>query len=60
MTTDARRYRRQWRDYRTRSGRRVVRDEIMVLPIADRASVTAAMADVATIGKRAARHLRGV
>lgn len=59
MTADAPRYRRQWRDYRTRSGRRVVRDEIMALSLADRASVTAAMADVASTGKRAARHLRG-
>lgn len=53
------RYRRQWRDYRTRSGRRVVRAEIMALPTPDRAAVTAAMADVAKSGKKAARHLRG-
>lgn len=56
---DTPRYKRQWRDYRTRSGRRLVRAEIMALPSADRASVTAAMADVAKSGKKAARHLRG-
>lgn len=56
---EAGQYRRQWRDYRTRSGRRVVRAEIMALPIGNRASVTAAMADVAKHGKKAARHLRG-
>jgi phage-related protein len=56
---DTGRYRRQWRDYRTRSGRRVVREEIMALPTPERAAVTAAMADVAKNGKRAARHLRG-
>jgi len=37
----------------------VVREEIMALPIAERAAVTAAMADVANTGKKAARHLRG-
>jgi phage-related protein len=49
----------RWRDYRTLSGRRPVRDFLMAVPSADRAAVVAAMEDVAAHGLAAARHLRG-
>ncbi len=52
-------YRRRWRDYRTPSGRRPVRDFLETLPDADAAEVLAAMKDVRLEGLRAARHLRG-
>ena len=59
MAAHVPRYQRQWRDYRTSSGRRVVREEIMALSTPERAAVTAAMADIAKNGKKAARHLHG-
>lgn len=51
--------RRRWRDYRTPSGRRPIREFIEGLPDADAASVLAGMSDVRERGLEAARHLRG-
>jgi phage-related protein len=51
--------RRRWRDYRTRSGRRPVREFLDELSAADRAAVLAGMEDVRQRGLRAARHLDG-
>ena len=51
--------RRRWRHFATTSGRKPVRDYIAALPLEDRASVLAAMAEVRLIGLRGARHLRG-
>jgi phage-related protein len=51
--------RRRWRDYRTRSGRRPVREFLDELSAADRAAVLAGMEDVRHYGLRAARHLDG-
>jgi phage-related protein len=49
--------RRRWRDYRTPSGRRPVREFLEELSDADRAAVLAGMEDVRYHGLRAARHL---
>ena len=51
--------RRRWRDYRTSSGRRPVREFLDELSDADRAAVLAGMEDVRDRGLRAARHLDG-
>ena len=51
--------RRRWRDYRTESGNRPVRDFLLELHSEDRTEVLAAMDEVAEIGMRAARHLHG-
>jgi hypothetical protein len=48
---------RRWRDYRTPSGRRPVRDFIRGLSDPDAAAVVAAMKDVSDHGLTAARHL---
>jgi phage-related protein len=50
---------RRWRDYRTRSGRRPVRDFIDSLSDEDAAAVVAAMKEVRADGLVAARHLEG-
>lgn len=50
---------RRWRDYRTRAGRRPVAEFIDDLSQEDAAIVAAAMKEVAIVGLRAARHLRG-
>jgi phage-related protein len=50
---------RRWRDYRTRSGRRPVKEFLDELSAADRAAVLAGMEDVRHRGLRAARHLDG-
>lgn len=50
---------RRWRDYRTASGRRPVREFLDELSETDAAAVVAAMRDVAQLGLPAARHLRG-
>ena len=50
---------RRWRDYRTPSGRRPIKEFIDDLTDADAAAVVAAMRDVAEDGLVAARHLRG-
>jgi len=52
-------HRRQWRDYRTASGRRPLREYLLNLTDVDRAAVLDAMRAVAMDGLRAARHLRG-
>lgn len=49
----------RWRDYKTESGRRPVKEFLDDLDDADLASVVAAMADVRHNGFRAARHLDG-
>jgi phage-related protein len=49
----------RWRDYRTPTGRRPVKEFIDTLSDEDAASVVAAMADVREEGLSAARHLRG-
>lgn len=51
--------RRRWRDYRTRSGRRPVKDFLATLTLNDRADIAAAMKDVERNGLQVARHLRG-
>jgi phage-related protein len=51
--------RRRWRDYRTASGRRPVKEALDELGDMDLASVAAAMRDVREKGLRAARHLDG-
>jgi phage-related protein len=51
--------RRRWRDYRTPSGRRPVREFLDELFDVDRAAVLAGMEDVRRRGLRAARHLGG-
>src|SRR5690606_1990520 len=53
------RHRRQWRDYRTRTGSRPVRKFMMELQSDERAEIVAAMKEVAAEGLRAARHLAG-
>lgn len=52
---------RHWRDYRTASGGRPVRDFILDCEREDRAAIAAAMADIRTNGNRGggARHLQG-
>jgi phage-related protein len=51
--------RRRWRDYRTPSGRRPVREFLDEISDSDRAAVLAGMEDVRHRGLRAARHLDG-
>ena len=56
------RYGRQWRDYRTATGRRPVREFIDAIRAQDRyaaARFLAGMNEVAQYGTSAARHLRG-
>ncbi len=48
----------RWRDFRTPSGKRPVREFILDLSDEDAASVLAAMAAVRAQGLRAARHLK--
>lgn len=48
---------RRWRDYRTASGRRPVRDFIASLTDSEAADVVAAMKDVSRNGLAAARHV---
>lgn len=50
---------RRWRDYRTRGGRRPVKDFIDSLSDEDAAAVVAAMREVKVEGLAAARHLEG-
>jgi phage-related protein len=53
------RVRRRWRDYRTPSGRRPVREFLTSLSDVDAAAIIAAMKEVAVGGLEAARHVRG-
>lgn len=50
---------RRWRDYRTRAGKRPVKDFIDSLPDSDAAAIAAGMKDVQRNGNRVARHLGG-
>lgn len=59
MSWDRGETRRRWRDYRTAQGSRPVRDFLTALPLPDQARMLAALKDVAIVGLRAARHLRG-
>lgn len=52
-------HRRHWRDYRTQSGRRPVKEFLDGLSDVDAAAVAAAMKDVRKHGTQAARHVRG-
>jgi phage-related protein len=54
-----RRVTHRWRDYRTASGRRPVKEALDALGDDDLAAVVAAMAEVRRVGLRAARHLEG-
>jgi hypothetical protein len=49
----------RWRDYRTASGGRPVKDFIAELADEDAAAVIAAMREVTVVGLEAARQLRG-
>ncbi len=51
--------RRRWRDYRTASGRRPIKEFLDELSDVDAAAIVAAMKDVRDLGLAAARHLRG-
>jgi phage-related protein len=55
----SKRARRRWRDYRTPSGGRPIREFFEVLTRDEAIEVAAAMNDVARNGLEAARHLRG-
>jgi phage-related protein len=59
MVPPSQRVGHRWRDYRSSSGRRPVRQFIDTLADEDAAEVAAAMADVRQQGLRVARHLRG-
>ena len=50
---------RRWRDYRTVTGRRPVKEFVDSLSDADAAEIAAAMKEVQQEGLRAAKHLRG-
>ncbi len=50
---------RRWRDYRTASGRRPIKEFVDGLTDVDAAAIVAAMKDVRDTGLAAARHLRG-
>jgi phage-related protein len=56
---DGQRAAHRWRDYRTASGRRPIKEFLDGLDSDDLASVVAAMKDVRRQGLRAARHLDG-
>ena len=56
--TVAKKHRRQWRDYRTRAGRRPIKEFIDGLTDEEVAAIVAGMKDVAEHGLVAARHLR--
>ncbi len=58
-SSEPHRRRRRWRDYRTASGRRPVKEALDGLSDPDLASVAAAMREVREQGLRAARHLDG-
>lgn len=49
----------RWRDYRTGSGRRPIKEFIDELSDTDAAEIAAAMKDVQKNGMKVARHLRG-
>jgi phage-related protein len=55
----SRRFQRQWRNYRSASGRRPVKEFIAELSDEEAADVAIAMSEVKIEGLPAARHLRG-
>lgn len=59
MTDEQEQHKRQWRDYRTASGARPVREFLEQLSKTDRKAVLSTMNDVAREGLPAARHVRG-
>jgi phage-related protein len=59
VTDEPPRRKRRWRDYRTGSGRRPVKEFLATLTLSDRAEIAAAMKDVERNGLAVARHLRG-
>lgn len=59
MSSNQSEYKRQWREYRTESGARPVRDFLSSLPDEDRAAIFADMEYVREYGKSVARHLQG-
>jgi hypothetical protein len=59
MSSSESRKRRRWRDYRTPSGRRPVKETLDGLSDDDLASVAAALREIRDHGLRAARHLEG-
>jgi phage-related protein len=50
-------HKRQWRDYRTESGARPVRDFLFALPDEDRTAILKEMENVRIHGQSVARHL---
>jgi phage-related protein len=59
MPDESEQYKRQWRDYRTASGARPVREFLEQLSKTDRRAVLYAMKKVEQKGLVAARHVRG-
>jgi len=57
--TSSRKHHRQWRDYRTATGRRPIRDFFETSSDEEAAEVLAAMKEVGERGLDAGRHLRG-
>ena len=57
MSGEEMKHQRQWRDYRTESGARPVRDFLFTLPPEDRFAILKEMEYVRIHGKSAARHL---
>ena len=51
-------HKRQWRDYRTASGARPIKDFLLALPDEDRAAVLEEMEYVREQGTSVARHVR--
>lgn len=56
---EKRKHRRHWRYYETEAGNKPVKKFIDKLSDADAAEIFAGMRDVTTLGRSAARHLRG-
>ena len=56
---DVPRHRRHWRDYRTATGNRPVKEYLDSLPVGDKAEIVAPMKEVATRGIDVARHIQG-
>lgn len=59
MTDGQEQHKRRWRDYRTASGRRPIKEFLNTLSDEDLAIVSSAMKDVEREGLVVARHLRG-
>jgi phage-related protein len=58
MSNEQSGHERQWRDYRTESGARPIKDFLFALPDEDRAAILEEMEHVRQRGTSAARHLR--